>query len=498
MAKIGYNLGSPSILWEHPAKEAFHVKRNRKEKKTPVRGVRVRTINLGMMLVSCALYVVLLLVTFHTARNYQAMVQATNLYILCQEEAALVSEGSDCLTNQARMFTVTRDSQCVENYFTEANVTRRRDLGLEKLHGQASTKAQGFLETALDYSNQLMGREIYAMRLIAQAEGWPDSRLPEEMRAVQLSDSHLALDRLKQMEEARELVFGAEYEAKKQLISSNIDFFLSDVLSSTQRGQQDSVEDLEEAMGLQRVLFSALFVMNLIVFAMITFLIVKPLQVYVNCVREEKLIEITGAYEFKYLALTYNDIYELNAANQVLQRHQAERDSLTGIMNQSAFEQVKEVLRVKEQPIALLLADMDRFQLINEGFGQEAGDQVLKKVARLLRESFRTTDFPARVEGDRFAVILTDLDSSQQSMIEGKVKAMNDALLNPMDDMPQASLSVGAAFSASGFSDELYRQAEEALRQVKENGRCGCRFYGEGQAEKKAGSADKISKESGN
>lgn len=96
MAKIGYNLGSPSILWEHPAKEAFHVKRNRKEKKTPVRGVRVRTINLGMMLVSCALYVVLLLVTFHTARNYQAMVQATNLYILCQEEAALVSEGSDC------------------------------------------------------------------------------------------------------------------------------------------------------------------------------------------------------------------------------------------------------------------------------------------------------------------------------------------------------------------------------------------------------------------
>ena len=293
-------------------------------------------------------------------------------------------------------------------------------------------------------------------------------------------------------------MFGAEYEAKKQLISSNIDFFLSDVLSSTQRGQQDSVEDLEEAMGLQRVLFSALFVMNLIVFAMITFLIVKPLQVYVNCVREEKLIEITGAYEFKYLALTYNDIYELNAANQVLQRYQAERDSLTGIMNQSAFEQVKEVLRVKEQPIALLLADMDRFQLINEGFGQEAGDQVLKKVARLLRESFRTTDFPARVEGDRFAVILTDLDSSQQSMIEGKVKAMNDALLNPMDDMPQASLSVGAAFSASGFSDELYRQAEEALRQVKENGRCGCRFYGEGQAEKKAGSADRSSKGSGN
>ena len=54
------------------------------------------------------------------------------------------------------------------------------------------------------------------------------------------------------------------------------------------------------------------------------------LQVYVSCIKEEKLMEITGAYEFKYLALTYNDIYEVNAANEVLLRHQAEHDPLTG------------------------------------------------------------------------------------------------------------------------------------------------------------------------
>lgn len=449
-------------------------------RRAPVRGVRVRTVNLVMILISCALYAVLLLVTFRAAQDYQAMVEATNLYILCQQEAASVSDGSDCLTEQARMFTVTLDNQCVDAYFEEVNVTRRRDSALEKLHGQASAKAQGYLETALDHSNQLMSREIYAMRLAAEANGLPEASLPEEMRGVQLSESHLAMDGPAQLEEARNLVFGSEYQTKKQLITQNIDYFLSDVLSTTQRGQQESVEDLQGAMRMQRIFFSVLFIMNVFIFAMITFLIVKPLQVYVNCIREEKLMEITGAYEFKYLALTYNDIYEINAANEVLLRHQAEHDALTGIMNRGAFEQVKEVLRVKHQPIALLLVDVDKFKLINDGFGHEVGDKVLKKVARLLQESFRSTDFPARVGGDEFAVILTEIDPSQQEMVASKIQSMNDTLLNPMDGLPQVSLSVGAAFAPAGFTDELYRHADAALYQVKEHGRCGCRFYEDG------------------
>ncbi|WP_322172842.1 sensor domain-containing diguanylate cyclase [Acutalibacter caecimuris] len=449
-------------------------------RKRPVKGVKVRTLNLLMILISCVLYITLLAVTFRAAQNYRSMVAATDLYIRCQQNAALVSDGSDYLTDQVRMFTVTLDPTYAKNYFTEVNVTRRRDQALEDLGGQASLQAGDFLQAALDFSNRLTEREIYAMRLAAEAEGMHLTALPAEIGEAELSPAHQKLSPEEKLDAAREMVFGTEYQANKQLISTNIDYFLSDVLQATQVNQETSMQDLQNSMRLEQVFFSILFVQNVFIFIMIIFLIVKPLQVYVNCIQEEKLMEITGAYEFKYLALTYNNIYELNAANEQVLRHQAEHDPLTGIMNRGAFDQVKEVLRVKAQPIAILIIDVDKFKLINDGYGHETGDRVLKRVAKLLEENFRTTDFASRIGGDEFSVILTEIDPSQQAMVERKMNAINQTLLNPTDNLPQVSLSTGGAFSATGYTDELYQQADAALYQVKEHGRCSCRFYEEG------------------
>ena len=232
-------------------------------------------------------------------------------------------------------------------------------------------------------------------------------------------------------------------------------------------------------MTQQKIFISILFVQNIITFILIICLIVKPLQVYVKCIREEKRLEITGSYEFQYLALTYNDIYEINAANEAMLRHQAEHDPLTGIMNRGAFEHLRQQLKASAKPLALLLVDVDKFKLINDGYGHETGDLVLKKVANLLVENFRVSDYPARIGGDEFAVIMTDVTADMQSVIEGKIYGMNHVLQNPTDGLPKVSLSVGAAFSDNGFTDELYALTDSALYQVKEHGRCGCRFYKE-------------------
>ena len=97
----------------------------------------------------------------------------------------------------------------------------------------------------------------------------------------------------------------------------------------------------------------------------------------------------------------------------------------------------------------------------------------------MLFRSFRSTDYPARIGGDEFAVILTDISPDMESMITEKIRSINDALLHPADDLPAVSLSVGGAFSAAGFADELYNQADTALYHVKEQGRCNCSFYHE-------------------
>jgi len=64
-------------------------------------------------------------------------------------------------------------------------------------------------------------------------------------------------------------------------------------------------------------------------------------------------------------------------------------------------------------------------------------------------------------------------------MIQSKIAAMNETLMNPSDSLPKVSLSVGGAFSELGFTNDLYQRADMALYNVKEHGRCGCRFYEE-------------------
>ena len=161
-------------------------------------------------------------------------------------------------------------------------------------------------------------------------------------------------------------------------------------------------------------------------------------------------------------------------------RYRAEHDPLTGIVNRGGFEQLKNMLQIKGGALGFLIIDVDKFKLINDGYGHEVGDRVLKKVAGFLKEKFRATDYPARIGGDEFAVILTDMKANMSAVVMQKIKEINDSLMHPDDGLPLVSLSVGGAFSENGFTDDLYNRADAALYVVKENGRCGCRFYEEG------------------
>ena len=70
-----------------------------------------------------------------------------------------------------------------------------------------------------------------------------------------------------------------------------------------------------------------------------------------------------------------------------------------------------------------------------------------------------------------------DMQLSDQDLIRRKVTYLNDMLKNPDDNLPPTSLSIGVAFSEHGYRDDLYKQADSVLYEVKEHGRCGCAFY---------------------
>jgi len=449
----------------------------RKGKKN-IKGIRIRTMNYGMILAACILYAMVIYATVRLSVGYKDLSEAVDHQIECMQAAALVTDGSDYLTMKVRLYVATAELQQVEDYFTELHVTKRRDRAVEELERyNDNQEIHRFLEMALEKSNDLMKREVYAMRLVAAAVGQDMEKMPPEVREVELTAEDQKLDSEEKLDKAQEMVFGSAYQDAKALITTNISYFIENVEEATRLKQVQSAQILEHSMVRQRIYISILFVLNIVTFVMVIMLIVKPLQIYIRCIREDKMLEIAGSYEFKYLALTYNDIYEVNVANEAMLRHKAEHDPLTGVINRGGFDQVSQILKVQKQPLALLLIDVDKFKQVNDGYGHETGDLVLKKVAGLLRDNFRSKDYVARLGGDEFAVLMVETDPQQEGMIREKVENINHILTNPQDGLPVVSLSVGVAFSGDGFTDDLYRNSDSALYQVKEHGRCGCDFY---------------------
>ena len=451
----------------------------------PLKGVKIRTLNTCMMLLSSVIFIFLIYNSVVMPSQYHQLVTSTDEYIVCEKDATSLSQASDYLTEQVRLYVQNMDITYMDRYFEEVHVTRRRENALEELERHETTDTvRKSLESALQSSNDLMNREIYAMKLVSLANGYSPDKLPQEVREMQLKVEDASLLPEEMVEKARELVFDSGYQDAKALIRSHLDHFTTGVLETMAERQKNCEDVLSASLSRQRVLVTLLFIMNVITFTAISILIIRPLTIHIKRIKDNELLEITGSYEFRYLAVTYNDIYELNAANQAMLEQKAEHDPLTGLMNRSAYDDIKLVMRDSAIPVALVLLDVDRFKQVNDKHGHEAGDRTLKKVAALLTRTFRSSDYIIHLGGDEFAVVMPEMERGNLAVLERKIASMNAFLQKPEDGLPPVSLSAGIAFSKEGFREDMFNQADEALYYVKEHGRCGYSVYG---AERKNG-----------
>ena len=97
-----------------------------KEKGGKIKGIKIRTINYAMIIAAAVLYVVLVYATVQASIKYKRLIEATEDYILCEKDAALVREGSDYLTEQVRLYVVTLEPEYMEAYFTKKDVSASR------------------------------------------------------------------------------------------------------------------------------------------------------------------------------------------------------------------------------------------------------------------------------------------------------------------------------------------------------------------------------------
>ncbi|WP_341707807.1 EAL domain-containing protein [Halopseudomonas sp.] len=181
------------------------------------------------------------------------------------------------------------------------------------------------------------------------------------------------------------------------------------------------------------------------------------------------------------------DISERKASEERIQSL-AYYDVLTGLANRTLFQdRLQAALQLaarKDEWVAVLFLDLDRFKPINDSLGHAAGDQVLKEVAQRLRSCVRESDTVARMGGDEFTMLLSGLVnrevalSTAMHVAEKVLNALAEAfVLQGRDFFVTASIGVALYPQDGAESSILMKNADTAMYHAKEAGKATFQFY---------------------
>ena len=157
-------------------------------------------------------------------------------------------------------------------------------------------------------------------------------------------------------------------------------------------------------------------------------------------------------------------------------REQATHDGLTGLFNRNTIlealdDEISRAAR-SHQPVSVIMADLDRFKLVNDTHGHLAGDAVLREAARRLKSSARRYDSVGRYGGEEFLILLPGCDAADAA---AQAERMCDAIGTTPFVTPSQPLlvtaSLGVACSSHCPPEALVHQADEALYAAKAGGR---------------------------
>ena len=149
-------------------------------------------------------------------------------------------------------------------------------------------------------------------------------------------------------------------------------------------------------------------------------------------------------------------------------------DPLTGLFNRSMLpehlEQAIQQNRRSGTPMALAIVDLDHFKAINDTLGHEAGDEVLRKVANLLRDRLRTVDRVYRIGGEEFLVLLYGASAGEAQLIAEELR--NSIAIAPILSGQAVTASIGtAALHSSEGRVEWMSRADKNMYMAKQEGR---------------------------
>lgn len=149
----------------------------------------------------------------------------------------------------------------------------------------------------------------------------------------------------------------------------------------------------------------------------------------------------------------------------------ANTDGLTGLLNKRYFDRVLTVLEQHSQPFALFYMDLDRFKPVNDTYGHDVGDKLLKGVSQRLQGCIRSRDYAFRIGGDEFALIVSaDMDEEQRSRMAERIQTMLSAPIVIEEKVLSVGVSCGCAcYPEDGDASQVRIKADSRMYAEKQH-----------------------------
>ena len=432
------------------------------------RGLKLSSLNSIILIVSVLFSFLMAYFGYNVIKDYNSLQETVDIFRKSQVTGTQVRTASEFLSVQARNFVTTGAKRYMDNYFEEIEYTRRREAAIEDIKAIAINPiAEGNLEAAMSYSSQLEEFERDAFLLALDYYGFDKSDYPTALNGYELTETEKSLSQEAKINKAKELLSSYTYETYKNYVSSSTDSAITVMTRTIQERYDEIGRNLNNNIINLIVLTALSFVTVLFSVITISQKVLKPITRMISDINEQNDLEVSGLYEMRYLADTYNQMHDkiLDSQEQVL--YEATHDALTGIYNRKAYIDVYN--KLGSEKICYILIDVDDFKKINDTYGHDNGDLVLQTIAKILTESFRSEDKAFRIGGDEFAVIMVNAGLEIRHIVEQRIQTVIDqSKESRKNGLPDFTLSIGVAFGVDEKSTgKVYKDADLALYEAK-------------------------------
>ena len=442
-------------------------------------GIRLSRVNIVLLAVTVIGSIGMIIATNRLNSAYQQLIEETGKYINTQQDAGMIEEFSGSMLSESRSFLQTGDPAHVMAFYSQMDVIRRQldSSGTSETKGTAASDR--YLEEAVEAFRTLAEQDAYAMRLTAETLPVSLDSYPAEFAGTEIRPEDAVLDAEQKLAKAQEILDRTDYSAIRSRLSDRVDASHRAASETVQQQMGVTTARIRQELLLLRTFGMAFLVIAVLAMLSNLLLIILPINRSVSNLDNREEIPEQGSFEMRNLARVYNEVLRDSTEKQEELEYSATHDALTGVYNRAAFD--REYDRCRNDRIGIAIVDVDGFKHYNDVYGHDVGDHVLRRVTETIGSKFRKEDHISRIGGDEFVIIMKNTGSAQSEDIKLKIDEINEELVKERrKGMPPISVSVGAAFwDRENPGPDILKDADKALLQMKQNGKLGCRIYGE-------------------